>query len=152
MEILMLTFLQIIVSIVGIVAIGVSAFSICKGPMYIAAANFGWGDYTIRNAFQGKPISKIIFRLTPFSLVIVFGWAGYSILYDLFWFLGDAVFFDKEVQEWTSYRSWIASVAGVLVGASFAFWVFRVCEASIKANEKILDISAQEQLQKIVFG
>ncbi len=100
--------------LIALLALSLTIRGVMKGPVYLGLAFEG----IERRYFRGKRGSVLAFRATLPALLIVFTWAGYSVVYGLFWPLSEYGYIDRELGEWTSYRS-LGGIIGAMMGVGF---------------------------------
>ncbi len=123
-----LVLLQALAVLSSTLVLALTIRAIIKGPNYIAESNLSWDRISLFYAIRKKELGRYFKKITPFAMMITFIWAGYSIAYNFFWFLGDAGYIDREYDEWKSYRSHLSSVIGGGLGLVFCNWLLSVCE------------------------
>lgn len=126
-----------IVLLLGAALLVVFAKACFKGAVYIGAANYLSNNAQVKNRFAGRWISYQVFRATPFAALVLGGWAGYSLFFDLLFPLGDLSFFHREFGELVTYRYSLSSSVGSILGLFFSWWLVRLCEdyAKMKLTE-----------------
>ncbi|MDA8747091.1 hypothetical protein N9M66_02650 [Litoreibacter sp.] len=147
---LMLLVLMCVFWTFGALTLGLTIRAVLKGKDYIAASNYGWGKSVVDRVFQSSLISKYLFKLTPFAIMITSGWAGFSLISDLAWPLETIGFVSNNDGEWRSYQTILASSIGAPIGLLFGCWLVTLCSSKISKEFETEILYPDEQLAKIV--
>lgn len=136
--------------LLGFLVLAISVHAVIRGRDYIALSNEDWSRSDLKSAFQSNWIGLLVFRLTIPSVMIVSGWAGYTLVHDLAWPLGSLGLLDRDHGEWATYRYVLASGFGAPLGLFFGWWFVRLCRSASAGDPHFHELSTHDLLQKTV--
>lgn len=131
--------------LLGLLALLITVRAVIKGATYIGAASKQPVGY--RRPTGCSLVCWALFRTTPFAILVLFTWAGTSVIHDLGWMLGDLGFRDQ-YGEWTTYRDHISTVGGGMLGLLFSFWLIVHCQSVWEQTLRTEDRSPNNWLEK----
>ena len=121
--------------------------ALIRGAVYIGGASKWPVGY--KRPIGCTIVRRARFRATPFAIVVLFTWAGISVIHDLGWILGDFGFPDHG-GEWTTYRSHVSTAGGCILGLLFSLWFITHCQSVWEQNLRSEELSPHDGLDKIL--